>query len=86
MRRLATLFPSTMLRDHAEEIGVVERDGKIPALVWTFVFGFAAGESRALAGFRRSTTLPQIGHFHPAASTSARRISATLSSAVACST
>ena len=56
MRRLTTLFPSTMLQEHAEELGVVERDGKlqIPVLVWAFVFGFAAGESRTLAGFRRS--------------------------------
>ena len=31
-----------MLEDHAEEHGVVEREGKlqIPALVWAFVFGF----------------------------------------------
>ena len=45
-----------MLEEHAEELGVVERDGKlqIPVLVWAFVFGFAAGESRTLAGFRRS--------------------------------
>jgi len=35
---------------------VVERDRKlqIPAFIWAFVFGFAAGESRTLAGFRRS--------------------------------
>jgi len=45
-----------MLEEHAEELGVVEREGKlqIPALVWAFVFGFAAGESRTLAAFRRS--------------------------------
>jgi putative transposase len=45
-----------MLEEHAEELGVVERDGKlqIPALVWAFVSGFAAGESRTLAAFRRS--------------------------------
>jgi putative transposase len=56
MRRLTTLFPSEFLEEHAEELGVVERDRKlqIPAFVWTFVFGFAAGESRTLAGFRRS--------------------------------
>ncbi|MFC6752057.1 IS4 family transposase [Halorubrum tibetense] len=55
MRRLTTLFPSEFLKEHAEELGVVERDRKlqIPAFVWTFVFGFAAGESRTLAGFRR---------------------------------
>ena len=56
MRRLTTLFPSEFLEEHAEELDVVERDGKlqIPVLVWAFVFGFAAGESRTLAGFRRS--------------------------------
>jgi putative transposase len=56
MRRLTTLFPSAFLEEHAEELGVVERDRKlqIPAFVWAFVFGFAAGESRTLAGFRRS--------------------------------
>jgi len=55
MRRLTTLFPSEFLQEHAEELGVVERDRKlqIPAFVWAFVFGFAAGESRTLAGFRR---------------------------------
>ncbi|MEZ3165603.1 IS4 family transposase [Halorubrum sp. E3] len=55
MRRLTTLFPSEFLEEHAEELGVVERDRKlqIPAFVWAFVFGFAAGESRTLAGFRR---------------------------------
>ena len=33
-----------------------EREGKlqIPVLVWSLVFGFAAGEDRTLAGFRRS--------------------------------
>ncbi|RLM53134.1 IS4 family transposase [Halobellus sp. Atlit-31R] len=56
MRRLTTLFPSEFLKEHAEELGVVERNRKtqMPALVWSFVFGFAAGESRTLAGFRRS--------------------------------
>ena len=56
MRRLTTLFPSEFLEEHAEELGVVERDRKlqIPAFVWAFVFGFAAGERRTLAGFRRS--------------------------------
>ena len=55
MRRLTTLFPSEFLEEHAEELGVVKRDRKlqIPAFVWTFVFGFAAGESRTLAEFRR---------------------------------
>jgi len=56
MRRLTTLFPSEYLEEHAEELGVVEREGKlqVPVLVWALVFGFAAGESRTLAGFRRS--------------------------------
>src|SRR6056297_2883389 len=56
MRRLTTLFPSEFLEEHAEELGVVEREGKlqVPVLVWALVFGFAAGESRTLAGFRRS--------------------------------
>ncbi|WP_434530116.1 IS4 family transposase (plasmid) [Haloarcula sp. NS06] len=56
MRRLTTLFPSEFLEDHAEELGVVERESKlqIPVLVWAFVFGFAAGECRTLASFRRS--------------------------------
>ena len=42
MRRLTTLFPSEFLEEHAEELGVVERDRKlqIPAFVWSFVFGF----------------------------------------------
>ena len=55
MRRLTTLFPSTLLEEHAEELGVVERDSKlqIPVFVWAFVFGFATGEGRTLAGFRR---------------------------------
>ena len=55
-RRLTTLFPSGALEDHAEAVGVVEREGKlqIPPLVWSFAFGFATGERRTLAGFRRS--------------------------------
>jgi len=54
--RLTTLFPSGALEDHAEAVGVVEREGKlqIPPLVWSFAFGFATGERRTLAGFRRS--------------------------------
>ncbi len=72
MRRLTTLFPSEFLEEHAEELGVVEREGKlqIPVLVWALVFGFAAGESRTLAGFRRSynstadETLSPSGFYH----------------------
>jgi putative transposase len=56
VNRLTTLFSSPMLQEHAEEVGVVERDGKlqVPALVWAFVFGFASGASRTLAAFRRN--------------------------------
>ena len=56
MRRLPTLFPSEFLEEHAEELGMVKREGKpqVPVLVWALVFGFDAGESRTLAGFRRS--------------------------------
>ena len=48
MRRLTTLFPSEFLEEHAEELGVVERDRKlqIPAFVWAFVFGFRRGDNR----------------------------------------
>ena len=48
-------FPPSSSKS-AEELGAVEREGKLqmPVLVWAFVFGFAAGESRTLAGFRRS--------------------------------
>jgi len=52
MRRLTTLFPSEFLEEHAEFLGVVEREGKLQIPV--LVFSFAAGESRTLAGFRRS--------------------------------
>ena len=61
-----------MLEDHAEEHGVVKREGnlQIPTLVWAFVFGFATGGSRTLAGFRRSynstadETLTAGGFYH----------------------
>ena len=44
-RRLTNLLPSEALEDHAEDVGVVEREGKlqIPPLVWSFALGFAAG-------------------------------------------
>jgi putative transposase len=32
MRQLTTLFPSDLLEEHAEELGVVERDGKLQTL------------------------------------------------------
>jgi putative transposase len=56
MRRLTTLLPSEFLEEHTEELGVVEREGKlhVPILVWALVYGFAASESRTLARFRRS--------------------------------
>ena len=71
-RRLTTLFPSGALEDHAESVGVVEREGKlqIPPLVWSFAFGFATGESRTLAAFRRSynstadKSLSPGGYYH----------------------
>lgn len=52
MRRLTTLFPSAFLEEHAEFLGVVERDRKtqIPALVWSFVFGFVAVEVMEWSG------------------------------------
>jgi putative transposase len=42
------------MEDHVEAVGMVEHDSKIqiPALIWVFVFGFAAGESRTLVAFR----------------------------------
>ncbi len=45
-----------MLEDHAEDVGVVERNRKLqmPALVWSLVFGFTTGESQSLADFHRS--------------------------------
>ena len=59
MRRLTTLFPSEFLEEHAEELGVVERDRKlqIPAFVWAFVFGFACGEAEHSPGLDAVTTL-----------------------------
>jgi len=56
MSQLTTLFPSEFLEEHAEELGVVERNrkAKMPAPVWSFVFGFVAGESRIFVGFRHS--------------------------------
>jgi len=55
-RHLTNFLPSEALEDHADAVGVVERDRKlqIPPLVWSFAFGFAGGASRTLANFRRS--------------------------------
>jgi putative transposase len=55
-------FISEFLEEPAEKLGVVERDGKlqIPVLVCAFVFGFATGESRTLAGFGRSYNLTRV--------------------------
>ncbi|MFB1066761.1 IS4 family transposase [Natrinema sp. H-ect4] len=56
----------------AEELGVVEREGKLQVhvLVWALVFGFAAVESRTFADFRRSynstadKTISPSGFYH----------------------
>ena len=47
-RRLTNLLPSEALEDHADAVGVVEREGKlqIPLLVWSFAFGFAVSDQR----------------------------------------
>jgi hypothetical protein len=44
--RINTVFSSTMLEEHAEELGIIKREGNvyITALVWALVFGFAATE------------------------------------------
>ena len=34
MRRLTTLFPSEFLEEHAEKLGVVERDRKLQILAF----------------------------------------------------
>ena len=52
MRRLTSLFPSKFLEEHAEEhaedLGVIERDRKlqIPVFVWAFVFGLRSSGSQ----------------------------------------
>ena len=48
MRRLTTLLPSEYLKEHAEELSVVECDRKlrIPVLVWSLVFGFAQARAK----------------------------------------
>jgi putative transposase len=59
MRCLTTLFPSEFLEEHAEKLGVVERDYKlqIPAFVRAFVFGFAAAKVVGFApAFRYNST------------------------------
>ena len=50
MRRLTTLFPSEFPEEHAEELGVVEREGKLqlPVLVWALVFGFARSHAQLI--------------------------------------
>ena len=42
-RRLTNFLRPEALEDHAEAVGVVEREGKlqIPPLVWLLAFGFA---------------------------------------------
>jgi len=56
IERRYTLFPPAALEDHAEAVGVIEREGKLQILppVWSFAFGLAIGESRTLAAFHRS--------------------------------
>ncbi|PSP79561.1 hypothetical protein BRC81_04975, partial [Halobacteriales archaeon QS_1_68_20] len=53
-QRLTTLFPSTALEDHAEAVGVVERDSKfqVPAMVWALVFGFVGRDWLRPGGLR----------------------------------
>ena len=48
-QRLTNLLPSKALEDHAEAVGVIEREGKlqIPPLVWSFAFGFARRKPNA---------------------------------------
>jgi len=72
MRRLITLFPSESLEDHAEFLGVVEREGKlqVPVLVCALVFGSRLRRSRTVAGFRRTSnstadeTISPGGFYH----------------------
>lgn len=47
---------SEFLEEHAEELGVAERNMKtqILALIWSFMFGFTPNKSQTLAGLRRS--------------------------------
>jgi len=53
MRRLTTLFPSSSRRARrGTRRGRTRPQAQIPAFIWAA--GFAAGESRTLAGFRRS--------------------------------
>jgi len=56
MRRLTTLFPPSSSKSTPRNSAWsnVTASSRSPAFVWAFVFGFAAGESRTLAGFRRS--------------------------------
>jgi len=72
MRRLTTLFPSELLEDRAEELGVVERDGKLQmyAFMWSFVFGFAAGRAEHLLASGAVTTVLPINRSHLVGSTS----------------
>jgi len=61
---------------------VVEREGKlqVPVPVWALAFGFAVGERRTLAGFRRSynptadETLSPGGFYHRLALTLAEHL------------
>ncbi len=65
-------FPSEFLEEHAEELGVIERDRKlqIPAFVWAFVFGFrrsynsTADETISPGGFYQRLTPELAAYFH----------------------
>lgn len=52
---LCELFPSALLRQQAEETGLIHRDRKVDpvALFWTLVLGFGIGTDRKIADLRR---------------------------------
>ncbi len=71
MRRLTTLFPSEFLEEHAEELGVVERDRKLqmPAFVHSCSASPQAKAEHSLAS-DAVTTLQPTRRSLPVASTS----------------
>ena len=58
-RRLTNFLPSEALEDHADAVGVIQRDRKlqIPPLVWSFAFGFGRRFEHVCTG-RRATERP----------------------------
>ncbi len=54
-----------MLEDHAEEVGVAERNRKLqmPPLVWSLVFGLPPRRVALLLTSGAATTLPPTTHF-----------------------